>query len=72
MEFAHLLDRADQWRGVEDDTAVDYAGLLGQSLDGGVAVELDVLAGPIEQLQQPVHHLVLADALNSQIGHNPA
>uniref|UniRef100_A0A182UJF5 Uncharacterized protein n=1 Tax=Anopheles melas TaxID=34690 RepID=A0A182UJF5_9DIPT len=56
-------DRLHQRRVFVRDPAVPHRRLQRQRLDGGVAVQLDVLARPPHQLQQPVDDLVLADAL---------
>uniref|UniRef100_A0A182UUB4 Uncharacterized protein n=1 Tax=Anopheles merus TaxID=30066 RepID=A0A182UUB4_ANOME len=56
-------DRLHQRRVLVRDPAVPHRRLQRQRLDGGVAVQLDVLARPPHQLQQPVDDLVLADAL---------
>jgi len=47
-----------------DDLSVLEGGEEGERVQGGVAVELDVLSLGIQQLQKPVHELVFAHALS--------
>lgn len=69
--FVRLVDDEDvaQFNGLHErrvlvnDFAVPDHRLQGESLHGRVAVQLYVLARPVQQLQQPVHDLVLADTL---------
>uniref|UniRef100_A0A182J4I3 Uncharacterized protein n=1 Tax=Anopheles atroparvus TaxID=41427 RepID=A0A182J4I3_ANOAO len=56
-------DRLHQRRVLVLDAPVAHRRLQRQRLDRRVAVQLDVLARPVHQLQQPVDDLVLAHAL---------
>ena len=61
-----LLRCLHQRRVLPDDAAGFDGGPDGERRDGGVAVELDVLPGERELLQQPVDDAVLPDALGQE------
>eukprot|EP00421_Protoceratium_reticulatum_P035952 CAMPEP_0168485568 /NCGR_PEP_ID=MMETSP0228-20121227/66676_1 /TAXON_ID=133427 /ORGANISM="Protoceratium reticulatum, Strain CCCM 535 (=CCMP 1889)" /LENGTH=189 /DNA_ID=CAMNT_0008502135 /DNA_START=168 /DNA_END=733 /DNA_ORIENTATION=+ len=62
-ECATVAHSLHQRRVLPDHLSLDQRCLDGQGADGGVAVQLDVLALPAEELEQVIDKLVLASSL---------